>query len=352
MHPADMIFYWAKAAPERLAIIQSGMAITYRALAEAIEAVAARLDRFDLARGQPVAVTIGDGARLLTVCLALLRRGIPAAPVNQSNLTHLLTNNIIVIIGDAPGSLLPGTRHIRFDSSWLSHEHKTEISSRAAQSSFAESASLVVFTSGTTGAPKKMILPSGVFLERLKQLPFVGEGTSERVLVAPGLNSSFGFVRAAMVMLQGKTACFAYTAESQLRIIEAYNIEVLVASPQQALELLEYIECGAKYRLDTLREVRLAGGYASNDLVRRIQARLCRNVTIKYGATEAGPIAIANYDIIADIPNAVGLPVPGVDIEIVDAFNNVLPAGEEGLVRCRFGLFCQSICRQSAGPKG
>lgn len=334
-----MIFYWAKAAPERLAIIQHDVVVTYRALADAIESVCERIDRFDLGRGTPVAVAIRDASRLLAVCFALLRRGIMAVPIGRDTLPHLVSNGIITVIGDDESFSHSGGRHIRFDDSWLRGEHKIPLTPAFARKSLADQTSLVLFTSGTTGEPKKTILPSGIFLERLKLLPIVGEGASERVLVAAGLSSSFGFVRAAMVLHQGKTACFAYTPESQLLLIQTYNVEVLVASPQQALVLVQFVEKSAKHRLDTLREVRLAGGSASNELVRRLQRRLCHNVTVKYGATEAGPIAVGSSDIVADVQNAVGFPLPGVEIEIVDAANMVLPAGEEGLVRCRSEYF-------------
>jgi acyl-coenzyme A synthetase/AMP-(fatty) acid ligase len=54
---------------------------------------------------------------------------------------------------------------------------------------------------------------------------------------------------------------------------------------------------------------------------------------ITYAATEAGAIALGPYDMIADIPDAVGFLVPGVKVEIVDAAGAVLPIGKEGFVR-------------------
>jgi acyl-coenzyme A synthetase/AMP-(fatty) acid ligase len=59
----------------------------------------------------------------------------------------------------------------------------------------------------------------------------------------------------------------------------------------------------------------------------------------EYGATEAGLIGLSHYDVIAEVPNAVGFVLPGVDVEIVDETNTTLPAGQEGLVRCRNKYF-------------
>src|SRR5262249_46445022 len=60
-----------------------------------------------------------------------------------------------------------------------------------------------------------------------------------------------------------------------------------------------------------------------------------------YGATESAVIAQSSYDAIADVPDAVGFPLPNIDLEIVDETNAQVPVGEEGLVRCRTKNFVQ-----------
>ena len=62
-----------------------------------------------------------------------------------------------------------------------------------------------------------------------------------------------------------------------------------------------------------------------------------------YGSTEAGVVAAAPYDMIADVPGAVGVIVPGVDVEIVDATDRVLPIGSEGFVRVRSQVFAENM---------
>src|SRR5438093_11963368 len=120
MHPADMIFFWARSDPERLALLQANMAVTYRALAEATEAISGHLERYALmAGGPPVAVAVGDPAKLLAVCFALLRGGVATAPVNVNMPPQLIANDIHTLICDDPNLMLAGGRTIRFDDSWL-----------------------------------------------------------------------------------------------------------------------------------------------------------------------------------------------------------------------------------------
>lgn len=149
----------------------------------------------------------------------------------------------------------------------------------------------------------------------------------------PGLGSVFGFNRAATVHYAGKTVCFAYGPEVQLRFVNTFAIDVIVASVQQILDILTILEKGIKYRCESLKEVWISGGYASDELVRRIQSSLCRNVINVYGSSESGLTASARYDMISHVPQAVGFVRPDMRIEIVDVAGNPVPAGEEGLVR-------------------
>jgi acyl-coenzyme A synthetase/AMP-(fatty) acid ligase len=75
--------------------------------------------------------------------------------------------------------------------------------------------------------------------------------------------------------------------------------------------------------------------------VRRARARLCRNVTALYGATETGLIAFANYDAIADVASAVGFVIPGTRLEIVDDDHKPVTPGTEGRVRFRSDYYAK-----------
>jgi acyl-coenzyme A synthetase/AMP-(fatty) acid ligase len=68
-----------------------------------------------------------------------------------------------------------------------------------------------------------------------------------------------------------------------------------------------------------------------------------------YSATEAGSVALAPYDMIADIPGAVGFVVPEVKVEIVDAGGAVLPIGSEGFVRVQTPLTNALVAARKPG---
>jgi acyl-coenzyme A synthetase/AMP-(fatty) acid ligase len=57
-----------------------------------------------------------------------------------------------------------------------------------------------------------------------------------------------------------------------------------------------------------------------------------------YSSSEAGVVAVAPHDAIEHIPNAVGFVIPGAEVQIIDAQDNILPDGTEGFIRLRTAL--------------
>jgi acyl-coenzyme A synthetase/AMP-(fatty) acid ligase len=339
----DVIAFWAKINPRRPAIIQPDLILTYSAFADSVHFVSRRISELNLDRNEPVAVSIESPARQLVACFALLHAGYSAAPINQGTLPHLRKAGINNVLYDKDGQVLSGGRNIRFDDRWLTARPSSSDAARPIGADAASDLQTIFFTSGSTGLPKKIVQSSEALAERLNIGALIGNNMFERVLIVPGLSSHFGFNRACDVLRGGKTACFAGFGEPMLVLIATYQIDVMVASAQQAHALVEMIEAGTHYPLESLKSVRIGGAFASKELVARVQSRLCRNVTVEYGSTEAGLIALAPYESIAEVPEAVGFVAPWVELEIVDDDNNVLPPDTVGKIRCRTPLFSRSI---------
>ena len=118
-----------------------------------------------------------------------------------------------------------------------------------------------------------------------------------------------------------------------------HEVDTILASPQQALELAEFQEKLGRFPLRSLKSFQIGASTISRNSVLRVKNNLCRNVIMIYGSTEAGVAALAPYDMIAGIPNAVGYILPDVEVEIADTAGRALPAGREGFVRIRSQVF-------------
>jgi acyl-coenzyme A synthetase/AMP-(fatty) acid ligase len=181
--------------------------------------------------------------------------------------------------------------------------------------------------------------PYAAAMDRIASRPISGMANTTRVLVVPGLTTSFGFWRAAELLGSGKTVCCGKDADSMLRMVDLFAVETIIASPQQIVSLLDWFDQQGDYETKSLKEVVIGGGYSSPDLFGRVQKKLCRDVVYNYGATETGVMALARYDLIEDVPNAVGYLAPGVAVQIVDADDKPVPTGTKGRVKCRTDYF-------------
>jgi acyl-coenzyme A synthetase/AMP-(fatty) acid ligase len=332
MQIVDSILFWANAMPAHPAIIQPHGVQSFRMLADAIMAAAGHFARSELDPAKPVAVAIEDPARMLVASLGLLHLGFSVVPTTQTLLPHLGLTGADTLVSEHSGLIWADRTTILFNDAWMSaHARRPEIGAVAPAAS--RDGDMIFFTSGSTGRPKMNMHTPQARARRLLHSKVLAFADFERALVVPSLSSSFGFHHTSEILHLGKTVCFAPSGQPTLLLANLYNIDVMVASVQQAIALAEIQEEGSHFRLPHLKALRIAGGVISRQGIERLKLSLCRNVVLLYASTEAGIVAMAPHDMIASIPDAVGFVVPEVKVEIVDAAGAVLPIGSEGFVR-------------------
>jgi len=340
MHVVDMVFFWARAEPDRLAIIQPETVITFQGLADAIESISDRIDQLGLDPHEPVAVSLANPSHSLATIFALFRCGYSVAPVNGPLLLHLRSAGIHNLIYDNQGLVLAGGRNIRFHESWLPQKLPTE---RRFLRRPIGKVDTILFTSGSTGLPKKFVQTSAGLEGRIVHQNVNALSTRQKALIIAGLSSAYGFNAACELLYPGKTACFAPSGEAALRLISTFGIDSLIASPLQAFELAKLKDQMPDYNLSSLQVILLGGASVGRDGVKQIRSALCRNVINKYASTEAGIAALAPLHLLPDIPGATGFLAPWADVEIVDETGAALPNGSEGLIRYRTPQFTGNL---------
>ena len=331
MQIVDSILFWARATPARPAIIQPHGVQTFRILARAILAAADHFARSELDPTKPVAVAIDDSARMLVACLGLLHAGFSIAPITPGLLQHLPITGADTLVSEHGGLVWTDHTAILFNDAWMSAHGRGAETRPAALPG--RDGSIIFFTSGSTGRPKMIVHTPQACGQRILYSRTVTLADFQRALVVPSLASSFGFHRVCEILHAGKTVCFAPFGQPALLLASVYDIDFIFGSIQQALALVEIQEKGARFGLPNLKGFRVGGGKISPQGVERIKQSLCRNIVVAYAATEAGMVAMAPYDMIAGIPEAVGFVMPEVKVEIVDASDALLPVGAEGFVR-------------------
>lgn len=343
MHLVDMVYFWARTTPRRAAVVQPDGIVTYLALAQAIESAAEYFAANILDRAKPVTVAIPTPSKMLAASLGLLRAGFNVIVAGKMDLPHMPADDSDALVyerGDKPPD---GRTNIVFNESWLSAGVHVSSPANPLSQPRTKGGDVFFFTSGTTGRPKRIVRTQKAWEQRI-----LFNGTSaftdyERALIVTSPASAFGFTRAYEVLYAGKTACFAAVGQPLLWLANTYAIDLIIASPHQALALADLQEKVTRYPLSALKTIRLGGSVIAPEGIERIRNQLCRNVVLAYSSTEAGIIATAPYEMIAHIPGAVGFVIPGSEVDIVDAEDQVLPVGSEGFVRVRSQQFLMNF---------
>lgn len=174
MYPIDFFFRAAKLYPERIALQSSARTLTYRMLAEKVNALATALQSIDPQPQTRVAICAANTVDHATAILAVLASGKVWVPLNaRSTPSEIkrITDTIepSIVISDAKGAELlqaSTARWLRLDESTsdpeLSIEHLA--ARHAGQTPRANEAGenatqAIKFTGGTTGLPKGVMQP-------------------------------------------------------------------------------------------------------------------------------------------------------------------------------------------------
>ncbi|MFJ9407353.1 acyl-CoA synthetase [Streptomyces sp. NPDC101393] len=297
-------------------------ALSYRQLASVAGPLAERI-------GGRTRIAIWATATLETSVgvVAALLAGVPAVPVNpksgESELAHIVTDSAPSLVLAEPGAELPGALAVlpRIDIEVTAPPEPTEPVSLPYEAAD-EAPALIVYTSGTTGPPKGVVLPRRAIAHTLDALEEAWQWTADDVLVhALPLFHVHGLILGVLGPLRRGGSVHhlgRFTTEAVARELSADGT-MLFGVPTMYHRLAA--EAGDNPVLaKALSGARLlVSGSAALPLTdhERITAASGRRVVERYGMTET----LMNTSVRADAPDAagtVGVPLPGVYVRLVD----------------------------------
>jgi len=305
----------AAGAPDRPALTWPGGTLTYGRLDRQAGGFARFLQRQGVRPGDRVAIAIGNRWTFVVAVLGALKAGATVAPLDP-------------LLKDAERAAVVADLAPRV----VAHEVLGDEAEHPAIDT--EAPALVLYTSGSTGAPKGALLSHAALARALESWagPVMALTAADVVLAALPLSHSFGFNGALLAPLTAGAHVILverFTAEAALAAVREHGVTVLPGVATMFRRMLD----SPAFARDALAGARLAVSGAapcSWALAREWRERTGTRILRGYGMTELfRPLSYLAEDP-TELPDAVGRPVPGVEVRIVDEADEPLPADAVG----------------------
>jgi long-chain acyl-CoA synthetase len=305
----------ARRRPDASALVWEGGALTWRQLELRAGGLARRLSRQGVRAGDTVALMLPNGWGFTAALWGALKLSATVAPLNPL-LSAGERDRILAHLGPA----LIVNRMDDEQAVWDSADGRAP--------------ALVLYTSGSTGRPKGAVLSHAALRAANESWagPVLGLTAQDVVLAALPLAHSFGLNGALLApLLAGATVAILerFSPQETLRAFARHGVTVFPAVATMFQRMLETPGV-SKAACSSLRLAVSGAAPCSWDLAEAWRRRTGVRIVRGYGMTELfRPISYLADDP-TDLPDAIGRPVPGVEVRVVDEAEQALAAGEAG----------------------
>ncbi len=325
-------------APETIALISPRSRYTYSDLDRWSDAIAEDILACDAPVTQPLAIITRDPIALIPATLGAVKAGHFFVVIDASDPAERIAT--ILAASGATLTLVDSERAPVATSSRLVIRALPDLVSVQQRSPQRDPNELVqlVFTSGTTGAPKAIANRQRGFVERVvAQSALTGRAAGERVsyTALPGFSRATYEILGSL--LNGATLC-AFDARSEslddlAELIRRERISILTLTPSLFRRFMK--SAPADLDLSSVKKLRIGADVTTIADVEAYKARFPRGCTLErvFNTSETALVLHMSIDHDTPIPGPLvpmGRPRPGVEVRLIDEEGNDVANGEAG----------------------
>ncbi|WP_027365794.1 long-chain-fatty-acid--CoA ligase [Desulfotruncus alcoholivorax] len=348
----DFILRSLEQYPDKTAVIFQDDELSYKDLAEKIGRLAAGLKDLDIKQGEYVALLLPNHLEFTTSYFALNFIGAPVVPINPMlkgpEIQYILQDcKAVAIITIAPFAplidsikrSLPHLRKVIIIGEQSTPEQVNYSSLFAYDADLSrpsvdvEDISACLFTSGTTGKPKGVMLThKNLVFDTEMVTKAIGVDHKERYLgVLPFYHAFAGTVCILAPACTGASVVILdrFMPKSTVECIKKHKVTIFPAVPAIYAAILQAAKNTDPNDFASLRMFVSGGAAMPLEMMRTLEDRYGIVVLEGNGPTETSPISYVNRLELRK-HGSVGPPLPGVQVKIVDENDNELPVTAVG----------------------
>lgn len=337
---SNLISTWAEKTPDRIAYADRTRRVTYAELDRETRNFAANLRKSGVEAGTPVAIWLPNGVDLVVALFGIMRADCPAVPISYEALPYEMSYRIKDSGAQAVVTRGPKRKALAEEAGddWpLNHVIITDKPAEGEESfkSFIETdgdalpdddidtVSLLLYTSGTTGEPKGVMLTARAILwsNAAAWGPILGMTQDDTIITALPLYHAFGIsscVTAVLANGAGAYLIHRFTPSEIMKVLPVEKPTIMLGVPTMFHHLLAAAREGASAEFDSLRACVSAGSIMSAALITEFEEMLGVQMLDGLGMTEASSNITLNWPGAKKINGSCGLPILGMSIRIID----------------------------------
>ncbi|CAA7601201.1 AMP-dependent synthetase/ligase [Acididesulfobacillus acetoxydans] len=355
---------------QKTALVFFGKCLTYAELLEYIRRLAGSLQERGIVRGDRVALLLPNCPQFVMSYYALLRLGATVVPINplstEPELLHIMRDgqvkaaisldlwverleNVRAVCREAGEGWLKDTYYtslreflpfslqilylLRQKMAPESKQrlaqagrfsdllHKEEILSERSQVDVHHEVAVLIYTGGTTGKPKGVMLSHYALVANARQCSsWAGMTSEDSILTVLPIFHGFGMsVCMNAPLLAGAAALLVprFTVEDILKAIHRFRPTLFAGVPTMYVALINHRQL-ARYDLASLRGCFVGAAPLAPEVKRRFEELTGSRLMEGYGLTEAVTALCANPYRGVNKTGSIGIPFPDVVIQIRD----------------------------------